>query len=265
MSKRKRNIINQYLSSNSYKTANGGEIKHWKKLYISFNLSKTVLLQWLKLFIFKGIISFDCQMSCLHIFHYFEKAGFKFELNGLDNLKNINCPVVFVANHMSFIETLILPGILMKYVPLSIVAKQELKKLPFLSSILNSINTIYVSRKNKREDYIQLNYKSSILIRKGYSLLIFPEGKRFSKFNPNRFRKIGLRIAVNNKICLMPIAIKSDAWESGGKINPEKIIHFEFGNAFYPEKCDLTTHEEILGFINKNLAIWDLIPTFTNS
>jgi 1-acyl-sn-glycerol-3-phosphate acyltransferase len=38
-----------------------------------------------------------------------ENVGVRFEITGLDNLKSFEGPAVFIANHMSTLETFVLP------------------------------------------------------------------------------------------------------------------------------------------------------------
>lgn len=254
-------LIEHYLSKDTYKTIYQSNFKRFRRFYFLFNFSKTIFFEWIKIKHNKFDLK-SCQLASLKLLNYLEKVGFKFEIIGLRNLYEISNPCIFVANHMSMIETFVLPGLLMQNVKLSIIAKNELKKYLFLSSILNFIQTIFISRKNRKDDLAKLQKESSKLIKNKFSLLIFPQSTRCKEFDPKSFRKIGLRIAYDNNICLMPIAVKSDAWGLGklikdfGKFDINKTIYISFGELIYPNKYSLYYHEVVIKFITKSLNDW---------
>ena len=55
-----------------------------------------------------------------------ERSGIRFHFTGMDNLKKVDTPVVFIGNHMSTLETMILPMIIQPVKPVIYVIKEEL-------------------------------------------------------------------------------------------------------------------------------------------
>ncbi|KGM44736.1 lysophospholipid acyltransferase family protein [Neobacillus niacini] len=132
-------------------------------------------------------------------------------------------PVVFIANHESDFDIPVLLGTIDK--PFGFVSKIELKKVPILSSWLNTINCILIDRKNHQQALNSMK-EGVQLLQEGHSLVIFPEGKR-SKGGPVQpFKVGGIRLAQDAGVPIVPIAIKgtADIFEKNGRlIKPAQI------------------------------------------
>lgn len=66
--------------------------------------------------------------SAIEVLRGLERCGAKFSISGLDILRGLTGPVVFVSNHMSTLETLLLPALIVPIVPATFVVKSELVK-----------------------------------------------------------------------------------------------------------------------------------------
>jgi len=55
-----------------------------------------------------------------------EGCGGRFEITGLDHVRNLQRPVVFVSNHMSTMETLVLPVLIVQFRKVTYVVKEKL-------------------------------------------------------------------------------------------------------------------------------------------
>jgi 1-acyl-sn-glycerol-3-phosphate acyltransferase len=61
---------------------------------------------------------------------------------------------------------------------------------------------------------------------------------------------------------VVPIALCTDAWGNGklvkefGKIDPGKIVHYQFGEPFRIQGRGNAEHEAIVAFITEKLADW---------
>lgn len=54
--------------------------------------------------------------SSLEVMSKLETCGARFHISGLDQVRTLEGPAVFVANHMSTLETTLLPGLITPYV-----------------------------------------------------------------------------------------------------------------------------------------------------
>ncbi|MEW5802368.1 MAG: lysophospholipid acyltransferase family protein, partial [bacterium] len=86
------------------------------------------------------------------VFEVIESHGGVFHIRNLDNIRKVDGPVVFVSNHMSALETLILPCLILPIKDFTFVVKDVLLDYPVFGHLLRSTEPIAVTRKNPRED-----------------------------------------------------------------------------------------------------------------
>jgi 1-acyl-sn-glycerol-3-phosphate acyltransferase len=69
-------------------------------------------------------------------------------------------------------------------------------------------------------------------------------------------------LAARAGVPVVPIALKTDAWGVGklikdfGKVHPETMVHFYFGDPLIISGNGRVEHEKITGFIQGKLAEW---------
>lgn len=78
---------------------------------------------------------------------------------------------LMMSNHQSYIDIWLIP----KYAITVFVAKAEVKEMPLVGWGASSVNTVYVDRNNK-ESRQQTKNEIAERIRRGRSVIIFPEG-----------------------------------------------------------------------------------------
>ena len=76
----------------------------------------------------------------------------KSRLAGVENIRRLDTPCVFVANHMSTLETIVLPSIIRPVCPVTFVVKQSLLDYPLFRHIAGARDPIAVSRDDPRAD-----------------------------------------------------------------------------------------------------------------
>ena len=125
---------------------------------------------------------------------------------------------IFVSNHQSYLD---IPSIV-RLVPINLyfVAKKELKWMPFLGQYLWMTGMIFIDRTNKKRAIQSLD-KAGKLIKKGKSILVFPEGSRSMDAKLQKFKKGFFTLAIQHQIEIVPLAV-------GGthKILPSKGWNF---------------------------------------
>ncbi|MBF0540353.1 MAG: 1-acyl-sn-glycerol-3-phosphate acyltransferase [Nitrospirae bacterium] len=199
--------------------------------------------------------------SSLTILQTMENVGGMIEVTGIDIIKEIKRPVVFIGNHMSSLETMILPCIIEPYVDCTFVIKQGIYDMPVFKHLIRARNPIVVQRKNPRADFALVMSKGVEILNSGRSIIIFPQTTRTVKFDPDEFNTIGIKLAKRANVDVIPIALKTDAWGNGkilkevGKIDPSKRIHITFGNPINPDNPRLA-HSSVISFITSKLQLW---------
>lgn len=200
--------------------------------------------------------------SSINALRALESAGVRFDIKGIDNFKDIKESCVFIGNHMSTLETFILPGIIVPFKKVTFVVKESLIEYPVFKYIMRSRDPITVTRTNPREDLKRVIEGGKDRLQKGISLIIFPQTTRVISFNPEDFNTIGIKLAQRANVPVVPIALKTDAWENGyiikdfGKIKPERTVHFEFGPPLWIKNKGIEEHKQIVEFIQSKLTEW---------
>ncbi len=113
-------------------------------------------------------------------------------------------PCVFVANHASYADGIVLAGMLPW--PFAFVAKTELRDAPFVGRMLERIGTIFVERRGN--DAARAREEAVAALRQGRSLLFFPEGTfdRAPELLP--FRMGAFLAAAEVGVPVVPVAVR---------------------------------------------------------
>ena len=88
------------------------------------------------------------------IAHALESVGCRIEAAGLEHFRSLEGPCVFIGNHMSTLETFVLPSMIQPWKDVTFVVKESLLKYPFFGPVLRSREPIVVGRSNPREDLV---------------------------------------------------------------------------------------------------------------
>jgi 1-acyl-sn-glycerol-3-phosphate acyltransferase len=190
-----------------------------------------------------------------------ERCGGTVEIVDGD-LAKVNKPTVFVANHMSLLETLIMPGPVLVYHDATIVVKQALLDMPFFGRLMRDAGAIGVGRKDPRRDLKVMMERGIHELKNGRSLMIFPQSTRLPKFDPSKFNSIGVKMAVRAGCPVIPVALKTDLLGIGkvmrdfGKVDRSKKVWFKFGEAIEPDVDRKEMHARCVDFIVSNLRSW---------
>jgi 1-acyl-sn-glycerol-3-phosphate acyltransferase len=191
-----------------------------------------------------------------------EKAGVRFDISGLEHVGALEGPCVFIGNHMSTLETFVLPVILLAFKRITFVVKQSLMDYPVFGHVMRSRDPIAVGRTNPREDLRAVLEGGAERLGKGISLVIFPQTTRVPEFDPTEFNTIGIKLAKRANVPVIPFALKTDAWGNGrlvkdfGRIDPSRTAHFAFGASLHVTQQGAAEHQEIIRFIVSNLRAW---------
>lgn len=233
----------------------GTTFKFYKNVALVINYS----YHWAR----KGIYNdFRWVYSSLGILHSTEKAGLKYHIEGMNNLSKIDGPTVFIANHMSTLETLVIPCIINPIKKIVFVIKRELINYPVFGKVVEARDPIVVGRSNPRDDLRIVLEEGSARLKRGISIVIFPQRTRSAKFNSSSFNSLGVKLAKRNNVPVIPIALVTDAWANGkhikelGKIDISKQIHFKIGEPITIKSNGNEEHQYIIEFITKNLREW---------
>jgi 1-acyl-sn-glycerol-3-phosphate acyltransferase len=131
-------------------------------------------------------------------------AGASVKTIGLEKLEN-GVSYVIVSNHVSYMDT----PVLLAHLPLNFrfMAKQELFKAPFIGPHLTKAGHISVPLDDWRAALKVLATVGVILVERGQSVLMFPEGGRSPNGELQEFKDGAAYLAIKGNVKLLPVCI----------------------------------------------------------
>ncbi len=140
-------------------------------------------------------------MSTFWAWHFQSLIPFwKLHLEGRDKIP-WNRPVVMVANHRSLIDILALYKLRR---PFKWTSKEENFKLPFVGMVLSLSNSVRINRESLRSG-AQFLSQAEEEMRKGSSILLFPEGTRSKTKDMRPFKEGAFLLAKKTGSGIIPI------------------------------------------------------------
>ncbi len=200
--------------------------------------------------------------SSIDIVKSLERTGVRLHVTGLDNIRKVPGPVIFVSNHMSILETFAFPAFIHQSKKIVYIMKEELTTFPLFGPVSSARDPIVVSRTNPREDLIKVLEQGAEKIKKGKSIVIFPQRTRSGFFSQSAFNTLGIKLAKKNNVPIIPIAILTDTWGNGkilkdfGKIDPSREVKFAFGEPINIMGSGSEEHQKVIDFIKNKFIEW---------
>ena len=127
---------------------------------------------------------------------------------------------------------------------------------------MRSRDPIVVTRRDPRADLETVLREGLARLTAGVSVIIFPQGTRTAVWKREGFNSLGVKLASKAGVPLMPIALKTDFWGSGGlfrgfgPVHRDREVHIEFGEALAVSGRGKAEHEACLDFIESRLRAW---------
>jgi 1-acyl-sn-glycerol-3-phosphate acyltransferase len=125
-------------------------------------------------------------------------------------------PQIFMANHQSDFDILIA----LAYIPVQFrwIAKKELFNIPFFGAAMRSAEYIEIDQHN-REKALQSFDEAALRIRKGKSIMTFPEGTRSRDGEIKAFKQGAFHLAIKSGVPIVPVSIIGS-----GRIMPKRSM-----------------------------------------
>ncbi|HLP71837.1 MAG TPA: lysophospholipid acyltransferase family protein [Bacteroidales bacterium] len=257
-----------YFDSDAYDTPEKEHLSFFEKIRFNSRLYFTLKYAWIVLVTrrqakMKKYFRQEWADSSVYIFRFIEKAGGRFHITGIDNIRKNPGPVLFISNHMSTLETMVFPGIIAPYREVTFVVKESLVKHPLFGDVMRSRDPIIVGRTDARKDLEAVMNGGMERLKNGISVIIFPQSTRSVGFKPEEFNSLGVKLAKKAGVPVVPVAIKTDFWGNGtvikelGPIDSSKPIHIRFGEPFMVAGNGKEENQRIISFIQSALEEWN--------
>lgn len=130
-------------------------------------------------------------------------AGVKVNVIGEEHVPESNS-VCFVSNHQGMADILVITAYTPKVV--GFIAKKELKKMPIINLWMLINHCIFIDRRNIRQAAQAIN-KGADYIRRGYPLVLFPEGTRSRGPFMGRFKRGSIKLALKSNAIIVPVTV----------------------------------------------------------
>jgi 1-acyl-sn-glycerol-3-phosphate acyltransferase len=137
------------------------------------------------------------------IFNGYLKKYADIEVVGMENLKDVKRPILFICNHLSNSDALVL-GHILKEEDLTFVAGRKLNNNSLTKLGMSMTKTINIKPNSADKTAISNTVKA---LKEGKNILIFPEGTRSRTSTMNKGKKGVVLIERLTQAAIVPIGI----------------------------------------------------------
>lgn len=149
------------------------------------------------------------QWATARAFHYVMRAttGVKFIVEDPNNVLGTTRPAVFLGNHQTELDVLMLGAMFPKYC--SVTAKASLKWIPFLGWFMALSGSIFIDRQNSKDARSAMQGAAKEIQSKRQSVYMFPEGTRSYAKDPILlpFKKGAFHLAIQAGVPIVPCVV----------------------------------------------------------
>jgi len=134
-------------------------------------------------------------------------TGIKFKIEDPDDYLSTTRPAVFIGNHQTELDVLMLGYIFPRYC--SVTAKASLKRLPFLGWFMSLSGSVFIDRKNTKNAREAMTGAAEEMRRENQSVYMFPEGTRSYYKEPGLlpFKKGAFHLAIQANVPIVPVVV----------------------------------------------------------
>ncbi|WP_291580477.1 lysophospholipid acyltransferase family protein [Clostridium sp. UBA6640] len=136
------------------------------------------------------------------IYRYYKKYA-NVKITGYENIESLEGPIIFISNHLSNADGLVLNTILEKKKPI-FVAGEKLSENSFTKMGIRVVETITIKPNSADKEAIAKIIKN---LKEGRNIVIFPEGTRSRTGSMIEAKKGLLLIAKMSKATIVPIGL----------------------------------------------------------
>lgn len=179
-------------------------------LFWLFFIVTIVLMFFPAFLIWLVTLPFDKNKRFLHLYSCFWGALYtwfnpflKLEITGREKIDRSKA-YVYCANHQSMMDIVILYRLFLHF---KWVSKKEIFRVPFLGWNMRLNNYLYLDRSSPSSQ-IRMMKQGEDFLRRGSSLMIFPEGTRSTDGQLGKFRDGAFILAQKTESSVVPVVLK---------------------------------------------------------
>jgi len=154
-------------------------------------------------------------------------CNIRYEITGIDNIPEKPC--IVMCKHQSAFETLALQQI---FIPQVWILKKELLQIPIYGWGLASMQPIAINRDSAIKSFKQIAEQGYERLKKGYWVIIFPEGTRVAPNEKKKYLPGGGMLAEKSGSQVVPVAHNAGRlWPRNSMIKKPGLITIKIGPA----------------------------------
>ena len=161
--------------------------------------------------------------------------------------------VVFISNHQGDFDIAIFMALIPK--EKGFVAKIELNKIPILRTWMRYLGCVFMDRKDLKQSLKTINQAISF-IKKGHSMVIFPEGTRSKSDTMGEFKAGSFKLATKTNVPIVPVTIDGSyklKEKNNGRIKPD-IVNVYIHKPVYVENMSNEDKENLPKMVKDIIA-----------
>ncbi|MBQ6104069.1 MAG: 1-acyl-sn-glycerol-3-phosphate acyltransferase [Kiritimatiellae bacterium] len=200
------------------------------------------------------------------VFSLVERLGGTVHMEGFRALDSLGGgPAVVVVNHVSALETYLMPGSLAPWGPMTFVLKRSLLSYPFIGPGLRAMDPIPVDRKSPVADLRAVLTEGKRLLGTGRFVVLFPQGQRERTFDPALFRTLGTKLAQHARVPVVPICVASDFLRIGkwhrdlATVHTRSPLRLACGEPIPFDLPPAEVQRRQIDFMTSTLARWEAL------
>jgi 1-acyl-sn-glycerol-3-phosphate acyltransferase len=183
-------------------------------------------------------------------------AGVDVKVKGMENIDPAGT-YIFMCNHVSNLD----PPVLITRLPrrTSVLVKKELFRVPILGHAMRLGDLVSVDRSD-RDAAVDSMHKAEDVMKKGLSMMVFPEGTRSRDGRLLPFKKGPFYLAMDSGVPVVPVTIlgSEDLMTKGSPLIRSGTVELVFHPPLLP--ADFDDKEELIAAVRKEIAS-TLLPT----
>jgi len=174
-----------------------------------------------------------------------------YEIKGKDNIPGKPC--IVMSKHQSAFETLALQQI---FIPQVWILKKELLQIPIYGWGLASMQPIAINRDSTIKSFRQIADQGCERLKKGYWVIIFPEGTRVAPNKKKKYLPGGGMLAEKSGAQVVPVAHNAGRlWPRNSMIKKPGLITIKIGPVIESEnKNAKEITDEVENWIEKEIG-----------
>jgi len=183
--------------------------RYYAKFSFYFSYVTILCVFLLPIMIFRGRTVANMRLGAMFVKPLQFIFGLPVKVIGRENLPENSDAAVCLCNHQSILDFLVMCELVPILHNVSFVGKKALMYCGSFGPASYLVDTFYIDRSNTAKSREDLNANMDRVIKEKTKLWIFPEGTRNSKPTLLPFKKGAFHLAINSKLPILPIVIRS--------------------------------------------------------